>query len=117
MPKDRKNFDELDFVAEQLFDYSNSVRMDNLGKDGCAGDPRKVSCKYEDLTYDQQFHFWRMLARWHLVQVQGSKDVEGRSNEGGVPLKEVLKEYLSHSSLDGHIVRKELREKLNNLIK
>ncbi len=66
MPKKREDFDELDFVAEKMFDYSNANRQDNLNKDGSAGDVRKVSCKYEGLVFEQQFHFWRKLARWHL---------------------------------------------------
>ena len=65
MAKKREDFDELDLLAEKMFDFSNANRTDNLNKDGSAGDPRKVSCKYEDLASDQQFHFWRKLARWH----------------------------------------------------
>lgn len=74
MPKERKDFDELDVVAEQMFDYSCEQRhlKDLLEK--AKGrplvekpNPRAVACKYEDLTFEEQFAFWRNLAKWHLT--------------------------------------------------
>ena len=43
MAKKREDFDELDLLAEKMFDFSNANRTDNLNKDGSAGDPRKVN--------------------------------------------------------------------------
>ena len=41
--------DQLDMVAEQMFDFACANRTDNLNRDGSPGNPRKVSCKYQDL--------------------------------------------------------------------
>jgi hypothetical protein len=59
--------DQLDMVAEQMFDFACANRTDNLNRDGSPGDPRKVCCKYQDL-WDSPKTFYRNLATWHLSQ-------------------------------------------------
>lgn len=59
--------DQLDIVAEQMFDFTCANRTDNLNRDGSPGDPRKVSCKYQDLL-DSPKTFYRNLAKHHLSQ-------------------------------------------------
>jgi hypothetical protein len=60
--------DDLDKLAAEIFDYACANRRDNLNKDGTAGDPRAISCKFEDL-YDGPKEFYRSIARWHLNKV------------------------------------------------
>jgi hypothetical protein len=58
---------ELDKLAESVYDYCCSNRLDNLNKDGSPGDPRKVGCKFEDL-WESPKDFYRNVAKWHLKQ-------------------------------------------------
>lgn len=53
--------DELDVLAEEIYDWCNARRKDNLNKDGSPGDPRKVSTPYST-SYDQVKHFYRSVA-------------------------------------------------------
>lgn len=57
--------EQLDVIAEQMYDYACANRKDNLNKDGSAGDPRKVGAKYE-LLWESPKNFYRNMARWHL---------------------------------------------------
>ncbi len=58
--------EQLDALAEQMFDYSCANRKDNVDKLGNPGDPRKVACPYKDL-WESPKHFWRNMAKWHLL--------------------------------------------------
>jgi len=58
--------EELDKVAEQMFDYACASRQDNLNKDGTAGNPRKVAYEYSQLMEPSK-RFYRSLAQWHLT--------------------------------------------------
>lgn len=72
MPKKPEEFDEIDIVAEQMFDYACSVRGDNLNKDGSAGNPRKIAGEYKDL-WEPSIRFYRSFAEWHLKHMYNSK--------------------------------------------
>lgn len=58
--------EELDVVAEKLYDFACANRADNVDKKGNPGDPRKVGCKYEQL-FDEAKTFYRNLAKWHFL--------------------------------------------------
>lgn len=62
----QEEINQVDKLAEELYDWCNSHRADNLNKDGSAGDPRKVSCKYSD-TYNEVKTFYRNVVSWHLL--------------------------------------------------
>ena len=57
--------EELDKLAEELYDWVNARRADNLNKDGTPGDPRKISNPYQT-TYTEVKHFYRNAVLWHL---------------------------------------------------
>lgn len=51
---------ELDMLAEQMYDYACANRADNKTKN-----PRDSGCKFEEL-FDNVKNFYRNLAKWHL---------------------------------------------------
>lgn len=57
--------EELDKLAEEVYDWCNSRRKDNLNKDASPGDPRKVSVPYAN-AYDEVKTFYRSVVAWHL---------------------------------------------------
>jgi transposase len=57
--------EELDKLAEEIYDYCNANRRDNLNKNGSPGDPRKVSSPYSTV-YDEVKTFYRNVVKWHL---------------------------------------------------
>lgn len=57
--------EQLDILAEEVFDYCNANRGDNLTKDGKPGDPRKVSSLYSTML-DPVKDFHRNVVRWHF---------------------------------------------------
>lgn len=69
--------EELDKLAEEVYDWCNSRRKDNLNKDGSPGDPRRVSGPYAK-TFEEVKTFYRLVVEWHL----------GKSNhENGLPVR------------------------------
>lgn len=58
--------EELDKLAEQIYDYICANRKDNLNKDGTMGNPRKISCEYSKLL-DPSKNFYRSMAQFHLT--------------------------------------------------
>lgn len=61
--------EDLEKLAEEMYDFACANRADNLNKDKSSGDPRKIGCLFKDLT-DQSKNFYRNLAKWHLVKKQ-----------------------------------------------
>ena len=57
--------EQLDVLAEQVFDYCNAHRNDNLTKEGLPGDPRKVSQPYNTMMEPTK-RFYRNMVQWHL---------------------------------------------------
>lgn len=57
--------EELDKLAEEVYDYCNARRQDNLNKDGSTGDPRKVSSPYPT-AHNEVKTFYRNVVLWHL---------------------------------------------------
>jgi len=57
--------EELDKLAEEVYNWCNARRQDNLNKDGSPGDPRKVSSPYPT-TYNEVKTFYRNVVLWHL---------------------------------------------------
>lgn len=62
------NEEQLDLIAEKIFDFACANRADNLQKDGSPGNPRKVACPYQDLHPVSKF-FYRNLAKWHVSEL------------------------------------------------
>ena len=56
---------ELDELAEQLYDFVCANRKDTLTKDGLPGDPRKSGCLYNELMEPSKNHY-RLMVKWHL---------------------------------------------------
>ena len=56
---------ELNTLAETMFDYACATRRDALTKEGLPGDPRKVCGRFCFLQEPAQ-QFYRSLAQWHL---------------------------------------------------
>jgi hypothetical protein len=68
--------EEVERLAEEIFDYCCANRQDNLNKDGSAGNPRAICCKFNDDPvagtqglYENAKNFYRNIARWHLQKV------------------------------------------------
>lgn len=59
--------EELDKLAEELYDWCCSRRADNLAKDGSPGNPRKVSNPYPT-TLEGVKVFYRSAVEWHLMK-------------------------------------------------
>jgi len=57
--------EELDKLAEEVYDWCCALREDNLDKKGNPGDPRKVSSPYP-LSMDNVKAFYRNVVKWHL---------------------------------------------------
>lgn len=57
--------EELDKLAEELYDWVNARRADNLNKDGTPGDPRKISNPYQTMHTEVKT-FYRNAVLWHL---------------------------------------------------
>lgn len=68
----RGDMNELDELAEEIYDHACANRADNLKKDGSAGDPRGVGCKFKDL-FDNAKNFYRSIAKWHLSKTNEPK--------------------------------------------
>jgi len=63
--------EELDKLAEEVYDWCCSRRVDNLDKKGNPSDPRKISSPYP-LAIDNVKHFYRDVVRWHLNKVSNN---------------------------------------------
>jgi hypothetical protein len=59
------NTENLDKLAEELYDWVNAHRADNLNKDGTPGDPRKISNPYQTMHTEVKT-FYRNAVLWHL---------------------------------------------------
>ena len=55
--------ENIDKLAEEVYDWCCSHRVDNMNKDGSPGDPRKVGCPYCQL-YDNAKNFYRNIVIW-----------------------------------------------------
>jgi tRNA U34 2-thiouridine synthase MnmA/TrmU len=58
-----KSMNELDQLAEEIFDYACARREDNKTKN-----PRAICCKFENLL-DNPKEFYRNIAKWHLDKI------------------------------------------------
>lgn len=61
--------EELDKLAEEVYDWCNARRKDNLNKDGSPGDPRKVSNPYPQ-SISEVKTFYRSVVEWHLKKIE-----------------------------------------------